>query len=176
MRTLHELGAIDEDKELTEIGWQLGRLPVDPRVGRILIAAKEMGVLPEVLPIAAAMENPDPRDRPPEKRAAADEAHAAFKDPESDFLSLLRLWRFYDTMRSDHSRGKLTRILRKNFLSPTRMREWSDVYRQLKEMSASIGENKRRSKNKSSTSRGSVGKIRYGRARSSQSRPRTTGR
>lgn len=161
MRTLHELGAIDEDKELTEIGWQLGRLPVDPRVGRILIAAKEMGVLPEVLPIAAAMENPDPRDRPPEKRAAADEAHAAFKDPESDFLSLLRLWRFYDTMRSDHSRGKLTRILRKNFLSPTRMREWSDVYRQLKEMSASIGENKRRSKNKSSTSRGSVGKIRY---------------
>ncbi|MEP2311324.1 ATP-dependent RNA helicase HrpA, partial [Rhodopirellula bahusiensis] len=161
MRTLHELGAIDEDKELTEIGWQLGRLPVDPRVGRILIAAKEMGVLPEVLPIAAAMENPDPRDRPPEKRAAADEAHSAFKDSESDFLSLLRLWRFYDTMRSDHSRGKLTRILRKNFLSPTRMREWSDVYRQLKEMAATIGEGKRRSKNKSSKSRGSVGKIRY---------------
>ncbi|MCC9658894.1 ATP-dependent RNA helicase HrpA [Rhodopirellula halodulae] len=179
MRTLQELGALDEEQELNDVGWQLGRLPVDPRVGRILIAAKDLGVLPEVLPIAAAMENPDPRDRPPEKKAAADEAHAAFKDPESDFLSLLRLWRFYDAMRSEHSRGKLTRILRKNFLSPARMREWADVYRQLKEMASSIGEGKRRRRRKpkssddrgqatdpkagaNSTGRGrSVGKIRY---------------
>ncbi len=136
-RTLRELGAVDEDGELTEIGWQLGRMPVDPRVGRILIGAAEQGVLAEVLPIAAAMEIPDPRDRPPEKRAAADQAHAQFSDPESDFLSLLRMWRFYDEMSSKYGRGKMTRVLRQNFLSPNRMREWSDVYRQLKELAAS---------------------------------------
>ena len=136
-RTLRELGAVDDDGELTEIGWQLGRMPVDPRVGRILIGAAEYGVLPEVLPIAAAMEIPDPRDRPPEKRAAADQAHAQFADPESDFLSLLRMWRFYDEMSSKYGRGKMTRVLRQNFLSPNRMREWSDVYRQLKELAAS---------------------------------------
>ncbi|MCM2373488.1 ATP-dependent RNA helicase HrpA [Rhodopirellula sp. ICT_H3.1] len=135
-RTLAELGAVDADGELTEIGWQLGRMPVDPRVGRILIAAEQHGVLPEVLPIAAAMEIPDPRDRPPDKRAAADQAHAQFADPESDFLNLLRIWRFYDEMSSKYGRGKMTRVLRQNFLSPNRMREWSDVYRQLKEMAA----------------------------------------
>lgn len=135
-RTLRELGAVDDDGELTAIGWQLGGMPVDPRVGRILIGAAEHGVLPEVLPIAAAMEIPDPRDRPPEKRAAADQAHAQFTDPESDFLSLLRMWRFYEEMSSKYGRGKLTRVLRQNFLSPNRMREWSDVYRQLKELAA----------------------------------------
>ncbi|EMI55050.1 ATP-dependent RNA helicase HrpA, partial [Rhodopirellula sallentina] len=135
-RTLAELGAVDDDGELTEIGWQLGRMPVDPRVGRILIGAAEHGVLPEVLPIAAAMEIPDPRDRPPEKRKAADEAHAQFADPESDFLNLLRIWRFYEEMSSKYGRGKMTRVLRQNFLSPNRMREWADVYRQLKEMAA----------------------------------------
>lgn len=136
-RTLAELGAVDEDGELTTIGWQLGRMPVDPRVGRILIGAHEHGVLPEVLPIAAAMEIPDPRDRPPDKRAAADQAHAKFADPESDFLNLLRIWRFYEEMSAKYGRGKMTRVLRQNFLSPNRMREWSDVYRQLKEMAAS---------------------------------------
>ncbi|TWT67349.1 ATP-dependent RNA helicase HrpA [Allorhodopirellula solitaria] len=168
-RTLRELGAVDEDGDLTEIGWQLGRMPVDPRVGRILIGAAEHGVLPEVLPIAAAMEIPDPRDRPPEKRAAADQAHAPFTDPESDFLSLLRLWRFYDEMSSKYGRGKMTRVLRQNFLSPTRMREWSDVYRQLKELAASsLGNsdpdaNHRRSAKRSrrSKQRVSIGPIRY---------------
>ena len=73
---------------MTEIGWKLGRLPVDPRVGRILLAADENGTLPEMLPIAAALEVQDPRDRPPDKRQAADEAHARFADPRSDFLVL----------------------------------------------------------------------------------------
>lgn len=144
MRTLAELAAIDEDGELTDLGWRLGRMPVDPRVGRILIAAEEHGVLPEVLPIAAAMEIPDPRDRPPDKRQAADEAHSAFTDPQSDFLSQLRLWRFYDEMSTKYGRGKLTRVMRQNFLSPNRMREWSDVYRQLRQMvSESLGRKKR---------------------------------
>lgn len=133
-QTLIELGALDEQHELTDIGWQLGRLPVDPRVGRILLAADQYGVLPEVLPIAAALEVQDPRDRPPDRRQAADEAHAEFADPRSDFLGLLRIWRFYEQSRNQYSRNQLKRQLTKKFLSPARVREWADVYRQLKEM------------------------------------------
>ncbi len=139
IRTLIELGAFDERHELTEIGWKLGRMPVDPRVGRIILAAEENGTLAEILPIAAALEIPDPRDRPPERKQAADQAHAEFADPRSDFLSYLRLWRYYEDARGEHSRNKLTRELRKRFLSPTRMREWADVYRQLREMAHSLG-------------------------------------
>jgi ATP-dependent helicase HrpA len=153
LRTLTELGAIDDRHELTAIGRKLGRMPVDPRVGRIILAADENGVLAEVLPIAAAMEIPDPRDRPPEKQQAADEAHAPFTDSQSDFLSYLRLWRYYEDARSNLSRSKLERSLRKQFLSPNRMREWSDIYRQLREMASSqLGD--RKSKRK-------IGKIRF---------------
>ncbi|TWU58924.1 ATP-dependent RNA helicase HrpB [Rubripirellula tenax] len=134
LRTLTELGAIDDRHEVTDIGWKLGRMPVDPRVGRIVLAAHENGVLAEVLPIAAAMEIPDPRDRPPDKQQAADEAHAKFADGRSDFLSYLRLWRYYESAREEHSKNKLMRVLKQQYLSPTRMREWSDVYRQLREM------------------------------------------
>ena len=134
IRTLFELGALDERQELTDIGHKLGRFPVDPRVGRMILAADENGVLPEVLPIAAALEIQDPRERPPEKKQAADEAHATFIDARSDFLSYLRLWRYYEQARSEHSRNKLLRVLRKQFLSPNRMREWTDVYRQLRDM------------------------------------------
>ncbi len=153
IRTLVELGALDDRQELTEIGWKLGRLPVDPRVGRILLAADENGSLAEVLPIAAALEIPDPRDRPPDRRQAADEAHKLFADPRSDFLAYLRLWRFYQQARSQHSRNQLTRVLRKHFLSPTRMREWADVYRQLREMSLTVRGNQR--------DKGTIGKIRF---------------
>ncbi|NND99785.1 MAG: ATP-dependent RNA helicase HrpA [Pirellulaceae bacterium] len=154
VRTLIELGAMDDRRELTDIGWKLGHMPVDPRVGRILLAADDYGVLPEILPIAAALEIPDPRDRPPDKQQAADEAHAIFADSRSDFLSWLRLWRYYEQARSDHSRNKLTRVLRKQFLSPNRMREWSDIYRQLREMAAtSLGERK--------SKRRTIGKIRF---------------
>lgn len=143
IRTLVELGAMDDRQELTDIGWKLGYMPVDPRVGRIILAADEFGVLPEVLPIAAALEIPDPRDRPPEKQQAADEAHSQFADPRSDFLAWLRLWRYYEEAREEHSRNKLTRVLRKQFLSPNRMREWSDIYRQLKDTAAtSLGDRK----------------------------------
>ena len=152
LRTLTELGAIDDRHELTEIGWKLGRMPVDPRVGRILLAAHHNGVLAEVLPIAAALEIPDPRDRPPEKQQAADEAHAPFVDPQSDFLSSLRLWKHYEHTKAEHSRSKLQRILKNQFLSPTRMREWSDVYRQLREMTTKIDGRKNTVK---------IGKIRY---------------
>ncbi|WP_315851436.1 ATP-dependent RNA helicase HrpA [Rhodopirellula sp. MGV] len=136
IQTLIELNAIDDRHELTEIGKALGNMPVDPRIGRIILAAEQFGVLGEVLPIAAALEIADPRVRPPEKQQAADEAHAEFRDQESDFLSLLRLWRFYEKARSDYSRSRLTRELGKRFLSPTRMREWSDTYRQLREIAS----------------------------------------
>ena len=144
-RTLRELNAIDDDWNLTPIGSQLGRMPVDPRVGRIILAGHENGVLPEILPIAAALEIPDPRDRPPDKQQAADEAHAPFLDPRSDFLSWLRLWKYYEQSKSEFSRSKLTRVLRKNFLSPNRMREWSDIYRQLKDVAAQIPDAESRS-------------------------------
>lgn len=155
IRTLVELGALDDRQELTEIGCRLGRLPVDPRVGRIILAAEENGVLPEVLPIAAALEIQDPRDRPPEKRQAADEAHSEFVDPKSDFLSFLRLWRYYEEAKKEHGRNKLTRVLRRQFLSPARMREWSDVYRQLREMAMNSASDQKRSK------RPKIGSIRY---------------
>jgi len=145
IRTLRELGAIDRDERLTQIGRTLGRMPVDPRVGRMMIAANQFGVLPEVLVIASAIEIQDPRERPQDKRQAADEAHAAFQDPRSDFLSYLKLWRFYQARREDVSRSKLDRVCRTNFLSPQRMREWGDVYRQLKEMTAtSFSEGRKR--------------------------------
>ncbi|MEM6472854.1 MAG: ATP-dependent RNA helicase HrpA, partial [Planctomycetota bacterium] len=151
IQTLRELGATDETQELTETGRTLGRLPVDPRIGRMILAAEEYGALPEVLPIAAALELPDPRQRPPEKQQAADEAHAEFRDSQSDFISLLRLWRYYENLRAEVSRNRLTKELRKRFLSPTRMREWSDVYRQLRETAAKI----------TSKRTGALAKIRY---------------
>lgn len=157
IRTLLELGALDERHTLTETGWTLGRLPIDPRVGRILLAADEFGCLPEILPIAAALEIQDPRDRPPDKRDAADEAHSIFTDSDSDFLALLRLWRFYQDMRSQLSRNRLEKALRQRFLSPARMREWSDVYRQLRELAATLMGNKQGR----SQARRRIGSIRY---------------
>jgi ATP-dependent helicase HrpA len=145
LRTLREIGAIDHEERLTEIGRTLGRMPVDPRVGRMIIAAHQFGVLPEVLVIAAAIEIQDPRERPPDKRQAADEVHKQFQDGRSDFLSYLKLWRFYQARREDVSRSKLDRVCRTHFLSAQRMREWADVYRQLKEMTAQqFGNNRKR--------------------------------
>ncbi|WP_286177953.1 ATP-dependent RNA helicase HrpA [Stieleria mannarensis] len=158
VQTLLELGAIDERQELTPIGKSLGRMPVDPRIGRIILAADDLGVLPEILPIAAAMEIPDPRQRPQDQQQAADQAHAEFRDGESDFLSYLRLWRYYEQARADHSRSKLTRQLRKRFLSPTRMREWSDTFRQLREIALDL--NRSRDSRKS-TPRRQIGAIRF---------------
>ena len=154
-RTLIELGALDDRHELTEIGRKLGQFPVDPRVGRMILAADENEVLPEVLPIAAALEIQDPRDRPPDKRQAADQAHAVFSDARSDFLSFLRLWKYYEQARKEHSRNKLNRILRQQFLSPARMREWADVYRQLREMVATSVRNRQNKKPRK------IGAIRY---------------
>src|SRR5437867_6551370 len=93
---LAELGAVDEANELTEIGKQLARLPVDPRIGRMVLAAKSENALREVLVIAAALSVQDPRQRPSERAAAADEAQKRFDDEKSDFLSWLKLWKFFE--------------------------------------------------------------------------------
>jgi ATP-dependent helicase HrpA len=133
-KTLFELGAIDAKRQLTSIGRELSRLPVDPRVGRMILAADEENCLEEVLAIAAGLEVRDPRERPPEKKQQADERHAEFADQSSDFLSLLKLWDLYHHWKSTLSRNQLRKACRQNFLSYNRMREWADIYRQLRQM------------------------------------------
>lgn len=133
-RTLHELGALDDRDNITDIGRRLGRLPSDPRVGRMLIEAQERNCLAEVVVIAAAIECQDVRSRPAGKHSQADEAHAAFQDPHSDFLSYLRLWNFYEKLRSDLGRSRLQKALQRNFLSYQGFREWADTVRQLREL------------------------------------------
>jgi len=130
-KTLVELGAFDEHYELTELGRQLSRLPVDPRIGRMILAARDENCLSEVLVIAAALEIQDPRERPLEKQEAADECHAQFADPDSDFLGYLKLWDFYHQLKGRLSRGQLRKACRQNFLSHNRMREWTDIHLQL---------------------------------------------
>lgn len=130
-RTLFELGATDEHGELTEIGRQLSRLPVDPRIGRMILAGRDEGCLRETLVLAAVLEIQDPRERPVDKQQAADAAHARFAHEESDFLALLKLWQFYDGLKETLSRNQLRKACQQNFLSHHRMREWIDVYVQL---------------------------------------------
>ena len=130
-KTLFELGAVDDHRRLTEIGKKLGRLPIDPRLGRMILAADQEGCLHEMLIIASALEVQDPRDRPIEKQKHADEAHAKFAHEDSDFLTYLNLWDFYHNLRDKHSRGQIRKACQQNFLSDIRMREWQDVHRQL---------------------------------------------
>jgi len=137
---LAELGAVDEAKDLTETGRQLARLPVDPRVGRMVLAARSENALAEVLIIAAALSVQDPRERPAERAGAADEAQKRFNDVKSDFLSWLKLWKFFEeALAHKKSNRKLQEICRENFLSFNRMREWRDIHGQLKELVAELG-------------------------------------
>src|SRR5207237_10102787 len=108
---------------LTDIGGELARLPLDPRVGRMLVAARAEGCLEQMLIIAAALSVQDPRERPLERTAAADERHAKFADERSDFLAFLKLWKVFD--------GKLEKACRENFLSVPSMREWRVIHAQL---------------------------------------------
>jgi len=137
---LAELGAVDEANELTEVGRQLAKLPVDPRIGRMVLAAKSENALREVLVIAAALSVQDPRQRPSERAAAADEAQKRFIDEKSDFLSWLKLWKFFDEALERRKSGrKLHEACREHFLSFNRMREWRDIHGQLKELAAELG-------------------------------------
>ncbi|MGC1274280.1 MAG: ATP-dependent RNA helicase HrpA [Planctomycetaceae bacterium] len=144
--TLFELGAIDESRNLTDVGRTLAKLPVDPRVGRMILAGHDEGCLHEVLIIAAALELQDSRERPLDKQQAADEAHKKFSDPESDFIGYLRIWRFIRSLKEDLSRSKLRRACQKNFLSYNRVREWEDIHRQLVQLAEQAGFDPRRGK------------------------------
>ncbi len=135
---LFQLGAVDEEGKLTETGRQLAKLPIDPQIGRMIVAAAKEDCVSEVLIIAAALSVQDPRERPHDKRDAADEAHAQFEHAESDFLTYLNLWHFYHGLERALSRSKLTKALKQNYLSMVRMREWRDVLSQLREVAAEL--------------------------------------
>ena len=133
-RTLRELGALSEEGQLTDTGRRLAKLPLDPRLGRILLAGAEEHCLEEVSIIAAALSVPDPRDRPADKQTQADQKHAPLRDEQSDFLSLLKLWRAYVEQRAQLSRAKLRGWCKENFLSYLRLTEWHDVHGQVMEV------------------------------------------
>jgi ATP-dependent helicase HrpA len=129
---LQELDAVDAERHLTERGRELARLPLDPRIGRILQAARERGCLAEALVIASALAVPDPRERPLERQQAADQAHLRFRDERSDFLSLVALWEFFaDALSEKTTHRKLVERCRAQFVSYLRLREWRDVHQQL---------------------------------------------
>jgi ATP-dependent helicase HrpA len=134
LRTLRELGALSEEGKLTDTGRQLSKLPLDPRLGRMLLAAAEEHCLDEVAIIAAALSVPDPRDRPADKQTQADQKHAPLRDEQSDFLSLLKLWREFEKQREQLSRAKLRGWCKENFLSYLRLTEWHDVHGQVMEV------------------------------------------
>ena len=137
---LQELGAVDAGRRLTALGRELAQLPVDPRVGRIILAGREFGCLAETLVIAAALAVPDPRDRPLEKQQAADQAHLRFRDERSDFLSLVVLWQFFaETLREGLSHRRLVERCRAHFVSYLRLIEWRDLRSQLAEQVRELG-------------------------------------
>jgi ATP-dependent helicase HrpA len=129
---LQELGAVDERRALTATGRALARLPLDPRIGRILLAAREGGCVAEALVIASALSVPDPRERPLERAQAADQAHLRFRDERSDFLSLVALWEFFeDALAQKLPHRRLVDACRAQFVNYLRLREWRDVHQQL---------------------------------------------
>ncbi|MGL4995399.1 MAG: DUF3418 domain-containing protein, partial [Deefgea sp.] len=132
---LRELGAVNDSDTLTDIGRQLARLPVDPRVGRMLIAGRDEGCLKEMLIITSGLSLQDPRERPYEARAAADQAHAKFNEEKSDFLSYLRLWEFFEKLLADKTTNRqLVQDCHRSFLSYLRLREWRELHKQLSDM------------------------------------------
>ncbi len=137
---LSELNAIDTEGNLTAVGRELSRLPIDPKLSRILLAAKEKGALREALIIVSGLAVQDPRERPLEAQAAADAAHKEFSDPRSDFMSYVKLWNwFIDANAKKESNRLLNALLKRKFVSPRRLREWRDVWRQLGELTRELG-------------------------------------
>ncbi|MGU7780198.1 ATP-dependent RNA helicase HrpA [Burkholderia sp. PU8-34] len=129
---LNELGAVDDDNALTPLGRELARLPLDPRVGRMILGARDQQSLREVLIIASALSVQDPRDRPIDAQEQADQAHRRFADERSEFLQWLKIWAWFeDAVAHKKSNRQLIDACRQNFLSHLRLREWRDVHSQL---------------------------------------------
>jgi ATP-dependent helicase HrpA len=134
---LLELGAVTPEHALTPTGQELAKMPLDPRLGRMIVAARDEGCLREVLVIAAALSVQDPRERPQERQGTADAAHRRFADEKSEFLSWLRLWDWYQAeVEHRKSQRKLVEACHENFLSALRMREWRDIHSQLHALAA----------------------------------------
>ncbi len=137
---LAELHALDEQGQLTKIGTKLARLPLDPRIARMLLAAEQQRCVNEVLIIASALSVQDPRDRPMERAQAADEKHKLFSDDRSDFMGWVKLWRWYEEqVQHKKTNRQLQTLLQDHFLSPRRMREWRDIHGQLHAQVAELG-------------------------------------
>ncbi|MCL6269292.1 ATP-dependent RNA helicase HrpA [Sansalvadorimonas sp. 2012CJ34-2] len=130
-RLLQELGAVSNDNRLTRTGRQLSQLPIDPRLGRMLLASHDTNALEELLIIASALSVQDPRERPAEKKQASDQKHREFYDDDSDFLTFVNLWSWYEQQRQELSSSQLRKLCKNQFLSFMRMREWKDMHRQL---------------------------------------------
>jgi len=139
---LRELGAVEgagETPRLTQVGKQLSQLPIDPRLARMIIESKKHGTTREVMAIVAGLSIQDPRERPLEKRPQADQSHARFTDPTSDFLSLLKLWDYLKTKEKELSGNQFRRMCRSEYLNYLRIREWEDVYKQLTRLAKQLG-------------------------------------
>ncbi|MDH0864644.1 ATP-dependent RNA helicase HrpA [Mitsuaria sp. GD03876] len=141
---LNELGAVDDRNELTPMGHELSKLPLDPRVGRMILEARQRDALSEILIIASALSGQDVRDRPAEQQQQADEKHKKFDDEKSEFMGYLKLWKWLGESRGGEGEHKLSnrkqeQLLRDNFVSPRRVREWRDIYSQLHTVVAEHG-------------------------------------
>ncbi|OLU13687.1 ATP-dependent RNA helicase HrpA [Pseudomonas sp. PA1(2017)] len=128
---LQELSAVNRESQLTPLGRQLARLPIDPRLGRMVLEAAKLGSLQELLIVASALSVQDPRERPMDRQQAADQAHAQWKDVDSDFAALINLWRGFEEKRQELGSNPLRTWCKKNFLNYMRLREWRDAHRQL---------------------------------------------
>ncbi len=137
---LQELNAIDDKRQLTPLGRELAKLPLDPKVARLLLAGRQYHCLSEILIIASALALQDPRDRPSERREAADAAHQRFNDERSDFLAYLKLWAWFrEAVKHKKSNKLWANECREKFLSPLRLREWHELHQQLHAQMAEMG-------------------------------------
>ncbi|WP_217164293.1 ATP-dependent RNA helicase HrpA [Streptomyces sp. AC512_CC834] len=144
VQLLQELGALDPAqkdvrKRLTDTGRKLAQLPVDPRLARMVLEADKNGCVREVMVIAAALSIQDPRERPAEKQAQADQQHARFKDETSDFLAFLNLWRYLREQQKERGSSSFRRMCKQEYLNFLRIREWQDIYTQLRTVARQMG-------------------------------------
>ncbi|MEU3792022.1 ATP-dependent RNA helicase HrpA [Streptomyces fructofermentans] len=144
VQLLQELGALDPSqkdvrKRLTETGRKLAQLPVDPRLARMVLEADRNGCVREVMVIAAALSIQDPRERPAEKQAQADQQHARFRDENSDFLAFLNLWRYVREQQRERGSSSFRRMCKQEYLNFLRIREWQDIYTQLRTVAKQMG-------------------------------------
>ncbi len=139
IRLLEELGALDDAGRLTKLGRRLADLPVDPRMARMVLEADRLGCAEEVIVIAAALSIQDPRERPSDQTAQADQLHARFADPESDFLASLNLWRYLRELQRSLSSNQFRKRCLAEHLHHLRIREWQDLVQQLREAAKGVG-------------------------------------